>query len=312
MTVFSQFARWFGRRRLTPTRRARPRPTLEALETRNLLSTLTVTSLLDTGVKGDGSLRGEIAAAKSGDLIDFAPGLAGHTIKLKAANGPLVLRKNVTIDGLGAGRLTISGNDATRVFDIAAGADDIIANLTIARGNADGILDGGGGVFVRFGATLKLDHCTLSGNHADQNASPDGVSGGGLLNEGTVTVTNCTFSGNHADGDTFGGGGLYDAAARATVRNSTFSGNTADGDAFGGGGVFISSNAMLTLDHCTVSGNRADHDTNASSGGIFNFGALTLDFSNVNGNFAPKGADLHNLGGIVTLHHSKVGVRADG
>jgi hypothetical protein len=37
-----------------------------------------------------------------------------------------------------------------------------------------------------------------------------------------------------------------------------------------------------------------------------------LDFSTDTGNFSPVGADLHNVGGTVTLNHSKVGVRADG
>src|SRR5215831_18952787 len=101
MSFFPQLARWLGRRGprrpVTPIRRARLRPTLEALETRDLLSTLTVTNLLDTGVSGDGSLRGEIAAAASGDRIVFARSLADQTITLEAANGPLVLGKDLTI-----------------------------------------------------------------------------------------------------------------------------------------------------------------------------------------------------------------------
>ena len=120
MSFFSQFARWLGRRGprrpVTPIRRARLRPTLEALETRDLLSTLTVTNLLDTGVKGDGSLRGEIAAANSGDRIVFPDSLAGQTITLNPGNGPLVLRKDLTIQGPGADKLTISGNNATEVW----------------------------------------------------------------------------------------------------------------------------------------------------------------------------------------------------
>ena len=81
MSFFPRFARWLGRRGqrrpLTSTRRTRRRLTLEALEARDLLSTLTVTSLLDTGARGDGSLRGEIAAVANGDRIVFARDLAG-------------------------------------------------------------------------------------------------------------------------------------------------------------------------------------------------------------------------------------------
>src|SRR5262249_56112169 len=109
-------------------------PAVEALETRSLLSTLMVTNVSDTGGTGDGSLRGEIGAGQSGDQIVFASGLAGRTITLRATKGPLVLNKNLTIQGPGAAQLTISGNDATEVFHIAAGASDTIAGLTIARG----------------------------------------------------------------------------------------------------------------------------------------------------------------------------------
>src|SRR5262252_8405008 len=50
---------------------------VEALEDRAVPSTLTVTNLSDSGVSGDGSLRGEIAAAKAGDTITFQQGLSG-------------------------------------------------------------------------------------------------------------------------------------------------------------------------------------------------------------------------------------------
>jgi hypothetical protein len=107
------------------------RPTLEVLEARNVLSILTVTNVSDTGVSGDGSLRGEIAAASNGDTINFAGGLGGQTITLNPAKGPLVLSKNLTISGPG-NHVTISGNDATRVFMIDRGATVSFDHLTIA------------------------------------------------------------------------------------------------------------------------------------------------------------------------------------
>jgi hypothetical protein len=56
-------------------------------------------------------LRAAIAAASSGDTIVFDPSLASETITL--ASGPLALGSNLTINGLGAKLLTISGNNAT-------------------------------------------------------------------------------------------------------------------------------------------------------------------------------------------------------
>src|SRR5262249_34341927 len=91
------------RGRHAPARRSWPapfRPRLEGLEERWVPSTLTVTNALDTGVAGDGSLRGEIAAAQSGDVINFAPGLAGQTITL--TNGELAITRSLDIEGPGA------------------------------------------------------------------------------------------------------------------------------------------------------------------------------------------------------------------
>ena len=134
-------------RQTRPPRRVPYRPALEGLEHRNLLSTLLVTNILDTGVSGDGSLRGEIAAADNGDKITFAHNLAGQTIALTSGN-ELLIDKSLNIDGLGADKLTISGDNTTnptRVFEIAAGATVTISHLTIANGNADG--GDGSGIF---------------------------------------------------------------------------------------------------------------------------------------------------------------------
>ena len=65
------------------------------LEGRTLLSTLTV---MNNQASGPGSLPQEVAQASSGDTIDFAPGLAGETIRLSA---PLSFSGSLTFDGVG-------------------------------------------------------------------------------------------------------------------------------------------------------------------------------------------------------------------
>jgi hypothetical protein len=305
MTFFTQFARRGQRRPLTPTRRVRHRPTLEALETRNLLSTLTVTNLSDTGVSGDGSLRGEIAAAAKGDQIVFARSLVGQTITLNAANGPLLLDKDLTISGPGADKLTISGNDATQVFSIASGTSDTIKGLTIADGNADRLFAGGGGILNN--GTLTLDDSTLSGNHADGFV----MGGGGIANNGQLTIDHSTLSGNHADGGFFGGGGIANYG-QLTIDHSAVFGNHADGvEVARGGGIF--NEFIMTIDHSAVFGNHSDGgDGGGGGGGIFNGAIMTLEFSAVFGNSGDIGADLEDDdGSIFTINHSFVGVRAD-
>src|SRR5262249_18706082 len=82
-----------GRR---PGRRERPRfrPRLEGLEGRLPPAVLTVTNNSDTGVSGDGSLRGEIAAAAPGDTIQFALGPNPQTITL--TQGELAINQNLS------------------------------------------------------------------------------------------------------------------------------------------------------------------------------------------------------------------------
>ena len=95
--------------------KSRPAPRvqlrLEALENRCVPSTLTVLNINDSGA---GSLRADIAAAHSGDTIAFAPSLVGQTITL--TSGELLVNKNLTITGPGAGKLTVSGGGSSRVL----------------------------------------------------------------------------------------------------------------------------------------------------------------------------------------------------
>src|SRR5262249_37399020 len=83
---------------------------LELLEARCLPST--VTNLTD---HDPGSLRDAIATTPSGGTVDFQPGLTG-TIVL--TTGELAINKDLTIVGPGADVITVSGNKASRVFDI--------------------------------------------------------------------------------------------------------------------------------------------------------------------------------------------------
>src|SRR5262249_16512764 len=128
-------------------RRSRPfRPALEALEDRMVLSTLTVTNLNDSGA---GSLRGQIAAAASGDSIAFANALNG-TITL--SSGELVIDKNLSIFGPGATTITVSGGGTQRVFHTLKNTTVSISGLTIANGKVTGF---GGGIESEGALTLS-------------------------------------------------------------------------------------------------------------------------------------------------------------
>src|SRR5216683_2750386 len=200
-------------------------PRLELLEDRTVLSTLTVTNPADSG---DGSLRAMLALASSGDTIIFDPSLAGQTITL--TSGKLAIDKSLDMEGLGADQLAVSGNDASRVFDITGGGLTVtIADLAVAHGRASQ----GGGI-DNAGSTVTVFRCLLSNNQAVGVSGHDG-DGGGILNEhgAVLSVTESTFIGNHATagaGSFAKGGGLFNEAdATLTVAASTFFDNVATG-----------------------------------------------------------------------------------
>ncbi len=175
----------------TATSRRSVLPRLEGLEDRSLLSPLTVSNLFDSG---SGSLRAAIAVAKSGDTINFAKGLHG-TITL--TSGDLPIADSVTINGPGAGKLSVSGDNSSRVFDITGSASVNIAGLTITGGQATA----GGGILLEDSASLCISNSTFIGNEALGNAAGGGF-GGGIEDDssGALSVAGSTFAGNSAVG----------------------------------------------------------------------------------------------------------------
>jgi hypothetical protein len=218
---------------------------LERLEDRAVPSTFMVGNLNDSGA---GSLRQAILDANGNagaDVIRFAPTARDGTIAL--TSGQLSITGDLQIDGPGAGRLAISGNDASRVFQISSGVGVSIDGLTVTHGRAVG--QGGG---ILNAGNLTVSHFILSNNlvvgvpGASIGAVVDAF-GGGVFNSGTLTVRDSGFVRNQAigaDGNSgsigssgLGGAimsaGTASAPATATVSYSTFSGNQAIGGSAG-------------------------------------------------------------------------------
>src|SRR5262245_23777340 len=115
------------------------RPMLEELERRLAPATFLVSNLNDSG---GGSLRQAILDANSNpgaDLVQFTGAGASGTITLTTAE--IDITDSVTIQGPGAAALTVSGNDAFRIFYINDGVPNVaskvtISGLTLTKGNA--------------------------------------------------------------------------------------------------------------------------------------------------------------------------------
>jgi hypothetical protein len=121
--------------------------------------TLTVDPIevLNTNDSGAGSLRDIIACAGPGATITFAPGLSGMTITL--TTGEIVINKNLTLSGIGMLNLTISGNNASRIFHVQTGSTLRIEDMSLINGSA---MTNGGAMYVQGG--LILENVILDNN----------------------------------------------------------------------------------------------------------------------------------------------------
>jgi hypothetical protein len=262
-------SRW--NRRQPPARRSFL-PRLLVLEDRTLPSTLTVLTSADSGA---GSLRAAIAAAQSGDQIVFDPGLRGQTITL--TSGELAISKDLDIEGLGADLLAVSGNHASRVFNISGGVTVTIAGLTITDGLAlpGATGPGPGGGIENTGSHLTVADDTFSNNEA-LGSGGNGIGRGGAIDSvfgATLAVTHCLFLHNLSTGSNSAAAGAINCSrGSATFSDSTFLGNEAiagDGgnNGFSRGGAIYNSVGPLTVENCAFLGNQALGGSNNTGGG---------------------------------------------
>jgi hypothetical protein len=234
---------------------------------------VTVTNTADAGV---GSLRRALNSVCAGGTVTFSDSLAGQTITL--LSGPLTLGKNVTIDGSAAPGLTISGNNADRVFIVNAGTTATIKHLTVTDGYgwqlAGGILNNG---------VLTLDHVLLTGNTMATNAGDFWQGGGGIYNGdgATLHLIDSSVTDNQA---AWSGGGVYSFFnTTTTIVRSTISGNVSNDV-----GGAIRSLGDMTITNSTLSGNRS---TGWHGGAIFHTdGDMEIASSTIANNIGPDWA----------------------
>ena len=147
----------------------------------------------------------------------------------------------LTLDGSGH-QVTISGNNAVRVFYVNTNVSFTVVNLTIADGTSLG-----GSAILNLGGTVNLTGVTFRSNTATIMVSNDTLSpkasGGAIFNRGgTVNATNCSFAGNSAQTSypwpgnepvdvLVYGGAIRNEAGQVALRSCAFVGNQASGGA---------------------------------------------------------------------------------
>ena len=242
---------------------------------------------------------------------DFSNQLSGGgTVTFNCGTATIVLSStktitsDTTIDGGGA--ITLSGNNALRLFIVNNGVSLTIKNLTLENASGTGNLDGGA---IRSLGSLIVSSSTFTGN-----MNPPGFSGGGIYSSGSLHVTNSQFNNNEAgsagaiwqQGSAatisnttfnqnkatntgsygFGGGVLLSDNATGTITSATFNQNTARQ----GGAIHVRSGAQLTISDSTLSGN----SSTSGGGGIYNNSTLVQTNVALSGNSGATGGGIEN------------------
>lgn len=222
-------------------------------------ATFNVSTLADSG---PGSLRDAVDQANrnfGADVITFNASLSGSIV---LSSGVIDIFDALSINGPGATRLSVSGNQASRLFRISP------ASLSHA-----------------FRASLTT---SISGLSLIDGSSPD-EGGAVFIDNGDLTIDGCVFRGNSAQR----GGGLYafpTGSTSLTIRNTRFENNTASAD---GGGFGAQDIDNVTLSNVTAIGNSA---ARSGGGGFLRGLNLSISQSQFNDNLGSTQAP--GVGGI--------------
>jgi predicted outer membrane repeat protein len=182
----------------------------------------------------------------------------------------------VVIDG--GGKMTLSGQDITRLFNVNQDGVDgrtevTIKNITLTRGNA-GAQPFGGAVLVNANTRLDVDNVTISNSLAPTSggaiaAAPNttlnvnnsrfisnlSANGGAIATSAVTTITGSVFTNNSASGGE--GGAIQSYSLNLTVQSSQFGGNGASN----GGAIFKRAGVL------TITESSFDQNTSANNGG---------------------------------------------
>ena len=263
-------------------------------------------AVTNTSDSGPGSLRQAIDNAN-------AAGAGSHTINFTGAGASGIINlgsslpaiaNNVSINGPGAGNLTVNGGNSFQVFTVNSGAV-AISNLGVNAGSAKGGnggstggggggggLGAGGGLFVSSAANVTITNVPFNGNKATGGNGGNGTFGspggaGGGLNGG---------GGGGAPGGgtgSFGGGGGGSSGSIA-------GGNGGFGGGGGGGGFGEGPSAAGGSGGGGLGGDGGSSDLSDGGGGggaalggaifVTEGGSLIIDGTTVSGSALTPGA----------------------
>jgi CSLREA domain-containing protein len=280
------------------------------LEQEAVAATLTVNTLADNTVNGDGlcTLREAILAAVTDDDFNDCSGtdygndtiifsvtgviqLGGELPPVTGAWPRSAAGSSLTISGPGSDQLTISGDTDgdglgnVRVLTVNAVANFKLENVTLANGFST---VNGGGVLADGTGNFYATDCAFSNHRA--------VQGGALyLDALNIFITGCLFSDNNA----LTGGAI--AAVNTLINNfnltqSTFLNNQASEN---GGGLYLRDSAFWSTDSFFTNNGAL------LGGGIYQEGGTLSSSKDIfSNNHATDGGGIYALGGNLGIRES--------
>ena len=215
---------------------------------------------------GTGSLRQTIQNANSGDSIVFDANVNYITL----TSGQININKSLTIDGGSdtTKKITISGNNRSRIFFVDSNIALSINNLIFTKGYTTGnnsTRNGGGAIFSNV-ASITATNCNFNHNYAYDY--------GGAINlrRSTFTATNCNFNENNTAINSgviyMNGSGSSGGTSFFTAINCNFNKNFTTRS---GSVVNINVRSTFIAINCTFSNNFCQSDTLDYGGAIINY-----------------------------------------
>ncbi len=258
-------------------------------------ATLVVTKTTDTAdgiCDSDCSLREAVVAAASGDTVVFSS-LFNEPQTITLTIGQIVISRNLTVTGSGKNVLTLSGNNASRVFRMIGGSTVSITGMKLTNGLASGTGEAVGGAIYQTGGSLTLTNMNVSNNVARQANNPMFGAGGGIFVDAcTLSVFNSSISNNVVPSENGRGGGILATGASSILNiTSSFIDSNAGEGIYGLGIISVidstivgnAGTALSATGHTTVIGS-----TISNNGGGIGSGdgpsELTVDRSVISGN----------------------------
>jgi predicted outer membrane repeat protein len=181
---------------------------------------------------GYGSLREVIYNAPQDCTITFA----SNVTNIILTSGEIEINRSLTINGGSNNeKVTISGNNNSRIFFTSNSINLNINNLILTNGYKTLPSSNGSAVYVSYNSNLTATNCTFCQN--------SGNFGGAIHTRGNnnFTATNCTFNENRAD---YNGGAIYFSGS-CYLYHCTFEGNSCN-NSNGGGAIYKNDNLLYS------------------------------------------------------------------